>query len=96
MFIVLLSYKTPLSEVDRFVCEHREFLERFYALGRFLLSGRKKPLTGGVILSVASTRFEIEAIIESDPFYREKIAKYELVEFFPTMSAPHLASLKEP
>lgn len=93
MFVVLLNYIKPLSEVDRFVGEHREFLERHYASGHFLLSGRKEPRTGGVILAVAGTRAEVESIIRSDPFHRERIASYEIVEFIPSMSAERLAGL---
>ena len=93
MFIVLLNYIKPLSEVDRFVAEHREFLERYYASGHFLLSGRKEPRTGGVILSKAETRAEIERIVLDDPFNREKIAEYEIIEFLPSMTAAHFADL---
>lgn len=96
MFVLLLNYIRPLSEVDRFVGEHREFLARNYASGHFLLSGRKEPRSGGVILATASTRAEIERIIQSDPFYREKVAEYEIVEFLPSMSAKQLASLIAP
>ncbi|MDR2853020.1 MAG: YciI family protein [Burkholderiaceae bacterium] len=96
MFIVLLSYIKPISEVDCFVEEHREFLKRYYASGKFLLSGRKEPRTGGVILAVAETRAEIESIVQNDPFHREKIANYEIVEFLPSMSVEHLANLIAP
>ena len=94
MFVILLNYIKPLSEVDRFVGEHREFLERHYASGHFLLSGRKEPRTGGVILSNAETRAEIESIILNDPFNREKIAEYEIIEFLPSMAATQLAKLR--
>lgn len=96
MFVVLLNYIKPMSEVDRFVEEHREFLKRHYASGNFLLSGRKDPRTGGVILAVAETRAEIEDIVQNDPFHREEIAKYEIVEFVPSMSAEFLAKLIAP
>lgn len=96
MFVILLNYIKPLSEVDRFVEEHREFLERYYASGHFLLSGRKEPRTGGVILSKAETRAEIDSIVLNDPFNREKIAEYEIIEFLPSMAATHLANLKAP
>lgn len=96
MFVVLLSYVKPLSEVDRFVGEHREFLSHHYASGNFLLSGRKEPRSGGVILATAGTRAEIEAIVKNDPFYREKIAAYEIVEFLPSMSSEHLANFIAP
>lgn len=96
MFVILLNYIKPLSEVDRFVEEHREFLERNYASGHFLLSGRKEPRTGGVILSKAETRAEIDSIVLNDPFNREKVAEYEIIEFLPSMAATHLANLKAP
>ncbi len=96
MFVILLNYIKPLSEVDCFVGEHVEFLERYYASGHFLLSGRKEPRTGGLILSNAATRAEIETIIMNDPFNREKIAEYEIIEFLPSMAATHLAHLKMP
>lgn len=94
MFLILLNYKKPLTEVDRFVDEHRSFLERHYASGHFLLSGRKEPRDGGVILAQAKSRSEIETIVLSDPFSREGIADYEIVEFIPSLSATSLSALK--
>ncbi len=96
MFVILLNYKKPLSIVDRFVGEHREFLEQHYISGHFLLSGRKEPRTGGVILAKAETKSEIESIVRSDPFYREQIAEYEIVEFVPSMAVSYLSDLKVP
>jgi uncharacterized protein YciI len=94
MFVILLHYLKPLSEVDRFVDEHRAFLERHYAAGHFLLSGRQEPRTGGVILADAPTREQIEAIVGEDPFHREQIARYEIVEFVPSLADARLAQFK--
>jgi uncharacterized protein YciI len=91
MFVILLNYTKPLSEVDRFVGEHKEFLEQHYASGHFLLSGRKEPRTGGVILCNAVTRAVVEAIVRKDPFNREQIAEYEIIEFLPSMAATQLS-----
>lgn len=33
MFIAILTYKKPLSEVDRFLAAHREYLAEHYAAG---------------------------------------------------------------
>ena len=49
---------TPPSPVA-----HVRFLEKYYASGHFLVSGRKIPRDGGVILAVGEDRDEIEAII---------------------------------
>jgi uncharacterized protein YciI len=96
MFVVLLNYIKPISEVDRFVGEHRKFLDRYYASGHFLLSGRKEPRSGGVILAMAETRTQIEGIIQNDPFNREKIAQYEIIEFLPSMACEYLANFTAP
>ena len=96
MFLIILRYKKSLVEVDIFVPEHRAFLVRHYASGHFLLSGRQEPRDGGVILANASTRSEIDGIICQDPFYRENIAAYEIIEFLPSMAATELAHLKAP
>jgi uncharacterized protein YciI len=96
MFVVLLNYIKPLPEVERFVGEHREFLERYYASGNFLLSGRKEPRTGGVILALGGTRSEVESIVRNDPFHREKIADYQIIEFLPSMSTERFTNLMAP
>ena len=94
MFVIMLNYVKPLSEVDRFIEEHREFLLPHYTSGHFLLSGRKEPRTGGVILANAETRTEIESIVLDDPFNREKVAEYDIVEFLPSMATAYLAKFK--
>jgi uncharacterized protein YciI len=94
MFVLLSHYRKPLTEVDRFLGEHREFLQRHYASGHFLMSGRQEPRTGGVILAQAGSRTEITGILQEDPFHREGIAEYQIIEFFPTMAAPELTDLK--
>ncbi len=94
MFIVLLSYVKPIADVDLFTSEHRQYLEKYYATGDFILSGRKNPRTGGVILARGMPRHEIEALMALDPFHREQIADYEIIEFLPTLSAPDLERFK--
>lgn len=94
MFLVLLHYTKPVAELDRFVEEHRAFLSNYYDSGHFLLSGRRASRTGGMILARAKTKAEVESIVVYDPFYREKLADYEIIEFLPTMTAPFLADLK--
>jgi uncharacterized protein YciI len=94
MFIISLHYVKDLSEVDRFIAEHVQFLETQYAAGKFLLSGRKAPRTGGVIIALGDSRAEMEAIVRTDPFHREQIAQYEITQFTPTMTADALRHYK--
>jgi uncharacterized protein YciI len=81
MFVILLHYKKPLSEVDRFLVSHREFLQTGYDKNIFIVSGPREPRIGGVILSQLSNRDELESWISRDPFYINQIADYEVIEF---------------
>ena len=87
MFIISLKYVKPIQEVEKCLEDHIKFLEKYYASGNFICSGRKNPRTGGVIICRAKDKMEVEKIIQEDPFYREELAEYEVIEFLPTKYA---------
>jgi len=93
LLIIDLHYVADLSEVDRHIGAHMDFIKRNYEAGHFVLSGRKEPRTGGVIIA-RGNRAEIEALAESDPFKQHGVAEYTITEFLPTSTAPELAVLK--
>ncbi len=95
MFVVSLTYIADLTEVDRHLDAHVDYLKRHYADGTFLASGRKNPRTGGVILARAASGEALEAILAEDPFHIAGVARYEVTEFTPTMSASGLEGLLE-
>ena len=84
MYIIMLKYIKSLEEVEKELEAHIKYLEKYYAMDKFICSGRKNPRVGGVIISKGKNREEIERIIEEDPFKINKIAEYEIVEFMPT------------
>jgi uncharacterized protein YciI len=87
MFIITLSYLKPLSEVDQHIESHITYLEKYYRLGKFLISGRKVPRTGGVILARCESLQEANEIVAEDPFFIAKVAKYDIIEMIPTMTS---------
>ncbi|EFL51433.1 YCII-related protein [Solidesulfovibrio fructosivorans JJ]] len=93
MFVVLLTYEKGLDVIDALLAEHIRFLEAQYAAGVFLLSGRREPRTGGVILARCENREALLAILARDPFWREGAARYEVVEFVPSMAGAGLDAL---
>jgi uncharacterized protein YciI len=95
MFIVSLTYKRPLEEVDIHLDAHVAYLKQEFGKGNFIASGRKVPRTGGVILCSAKTRTELDAILAKDPFQIAGIADYDIIEFVPSMVAEGLEKLKE-
>lgn len=97
MFIFSLTYVKPLSEVERLLPAHIQFLDEHYKKHLFMCSGRKIPRTGGVILCNCVDMVEAKAIMEKDPFYKEGIAQYDIIEFVPskTSEAFQIAMLEQ-
>lgn len=81
MFLIELIYKADLAKIDARMKAHVQFLNKHYASGHFLVSGRKIPRDGGVILAVGSSRDEIESIMREDPFCKHGLADVRIVEF---------------
>jgi uncharacterized protein YciI len=81
MFVLLLTYVRPLDEVDALMREHVAWLNEHCDAGRFVVSGRRIPRTGGVIVARGDDREEIERIVASDPFVSGGVATCEVVRF---------------
>src|SRR5436190_4113637 len=81
MFVIELIYKAGLDKIDAHMAAHVRFLSKYYAAGNFLVSGRKIPRDGGIIVAVGESRQHIEAIVEEDPFHRHRLADFRIIEF---------------
>ena len=81
MFVIELTYTAALTDIDAHMAAHVAFLKKHYAAGTFLISGRKIPRTGGMILALGTSREAIEAIIRDDPFCRHGLAEFRVIEF---------------
>lgn len=90
MFVIELTYKVPLDQIDEYLERHAQFLNMHYRLGNFIASGRKVPRDGGVILATANDRKEVETIIKQDPFYQHQFADYKITEFVVSKKAQDL------
>lgn len=96
MFLLSLTYQCPLAAIDAALPAHKRFLDKHYASGKFLLSGRREPRSGGIILCQASSRHEVEATIAEDPFTQQQLAVYEIMEFLPTQWTAAFSNLCHP
>lgn len=94
MFIISLEYIKPLADIEAALSEHIAYLERHYRAGTFLMSGRKQPRTGGIILMQVDSREQVGQIIAEDPFHRAGLAEYSITEFLPTKTADSLAQYR--
>ena len=81
MFVIELLYKADLTEIDAHMKAHMAFLDKHYEAGIFLVSGRKVPRDGGVIIASGENRERIEAIVREDPFIQRGLAEFRIVQF---------------
>ena len=98
MYIIKLTYNATLSEVDKYLQAHREFLDYHYKQGKFLASGPMVPREGGIIIAISDDKEELETILQQDPFYLAEIASHEIIEFHPVKyrdEIKHLIKFKE-
>lgn len=93
MFIIDLKYIVPLEKLDAHMKEHVAFLQKYYKLNVFVASGRKVPRTGGIILALAKSKEEVEAIISEDPFHALGLAEFTITEFLTSQHHPALKAL---
>ena len=93
MFIIKITYTAPLSEIDKYLQAHREFLDYYYKNGLLLASGPMKPRKGGIIIALTQDKPYIESILQQDPYHLAQLATYELIEFTPVKHCPELKEL---
>ena len=95
MFVIVLTYKKPLEEIDQYLADHRAFLDNGYKDNLFVVSGPKNPRNGGIIISQLNDRDLLERILKQDSFNIHDAADYEITEFNPTKYHTDFASFIE-
>jgi len=81
-FLLISRYTAPIERIQELIPAHREYLQEQVARGLIVVSGRRVPWDGGVIIA-RGTRTEIDAAVAADPFTVEGAAETEIVEFEP-------------
>ncbi|WP_313528172.1 YciI family protein [Anaerotignum sp.] len=84
MFLVILSYKKTIEHIEKALSDHILFLDKYYENKKFIVSGRRNPRVGGVILVNSNSTDEVMSIIQEDPFNQNDLVDYEIIEFIPT------------
>ena len=92
MFILNLTYTAPLDRVDALRPAHVDWLKGGAAAGHLVGWGRKIPAEGGVILATGE-RAAVEAFAQTDPYFVNGVARFEVIEFAPSFLAPDLPAL---
>lgn len=97
MFLAILQYKVPRTEIESYLSEHIAFLKDGYAKGELIVSGPMLDEKGGVILSALTRRGEFDELLKKDPFKIHDLASYEIIAFEPSRFHPGFAPfIREP
>lgn len=72
---------------------HMKFLKKYYDKKIFMMSGRKVPRTGGIILAKAESLEDVEAIMNEDPFISHKLAEYTVIQFITSQYQPEFKKI---
>lgn len=83
LWMITSRYLKSQGEVAAVTPSHREWLDRHYCSGLFLVSGRMVSGQGGVILAKAETQAELEAVFAEDPFVLAGCSEYSYTAFTP-------------
>jgi uncharacterized protein YciI len=84
MHIVFLQFTERKSEAGKFMQGHKDWIQRGFDAGCFLLTGSLQPQTGGVILADRISREELDHLLEQDPFVEQGIVTSNIVELAPS------------
>ncbi len=90
MFVIELTYTADLAQIDAHMAAHVVFLKKYYASGNFVVSGRKIPRDGGIIVATGKSREQIETIIQEDPFHKLRLADFRIIQFNASQRADDL------
>lgn len=81
IFVITLTYKAPLAEVDAAMDSHIAYLNKHFRRGNIVASGRQVPPTGEIILAKGKDHSGVERMMKGDPLVKRGLALAQVVEF---------------
>jgi uncharacterized protein YciI len=94
VFVCLLSYHRDIDREGPLFAAHRDFVAEHVAAARFLCSGPRVGVAGGLVIAYGDDEAEARALFDRDPLVVEGTATYELHQFRVGLADPasHLAA----
>ncbi|PTN09386.1 YciI family protein [Mangrovibacterium marinum] len=90
LFLITIEYKVELAQVEPYFEPHIAFVKRYVEAGNFLLTGKKIPRTGGLILAQVESREKLITLLNEDPFMELDLADFEITEIQLSQVSPEL------
>ncbi len=95
MFIVLLKFSGNKDQAGQFMAGHKEWIERGFDDGVFLLAGGLQPGLGGGIVAHNTSLPDLQGRVNDDPFVAENIVSAEILEIAPSRTDERLDFLRD-
>jgi len=80
MFVVLLEFSYNRAQVGEFMSAHKDWLQRGFDDGVFVLAGSFQPNRGGAILAHGASLDDLQARVNDDPFVANGVVSAEILE----------------
>jgi len=80
MFVVLLKFSDNKDKAPAFMDGHNQWLKAGFDDGVFVLAGSLQPKQGGGIVAHNTSRDDLEARVNEDPFVAENVVSAEIIE----------------
>ena len=90
MYIVLLKFSSNKGQASQFMEGHKEWINRGFDDGVFLLAGSLQPNLGGGIVSHNTSLSDLQRRVNDDPFVSENIVSAEILEITPSRAEERL------
>ena len=91
----MIEYAAPVEEVDYYLADHAQWLDRHFRAGEFLAAGRLTPHSGCVIVTRPMPQVKLEAILAGNPIIDRHLGRFRIIEFSATRTAPELRLVNE-
>ena len=95
MLIAISTYTKSLDEVEQHRNDHLVYVKNLFAQNKLLAAGRQNPLTGAVLIAGNISKDELQMLLDADPYCKENVAKYSIIEFNPVLCNESLKALLE-
>lgn len=83
MFVVTLKFSQNKAKAPELMEGHKAWIQRGFEQGLFLMVGSLQPNMGGGIFAHETTREDLEAFVQEDPFVVENVVRAEILEITP-------------
>lgn len=93
MFVVLLRFSDNKGQASDFMDGHKEWIERGFADGVFLLVGSLRRNSGGGIVAHNTSLSDLQTRVNADPFVTENVVSAEILEIAPSRTDERLEFL---